>query len=128
MFKTLVIAAIIGAVPGLASAKAFKTGDESAWVSIPDTWEPERFEGGVEGTSPDKETYVAAEVVEASEIKEAGAEADKFFAKNGVKLDAAFKIGKEIKMAGLPTFDIRWKATGKAINLEMDNCLTASTV
>jgi hypothetical protein len=113
VFKTLFIAAMIAAAPGLVSAKDFKIGEGAAMVSIPDGWEPERFEGGVEGTSPDKETYVAAEVIEASGIEDAFAEEQKFFTKNEIQIDSASKTEKEMKMAGLPAFDISWKATDK---------------
>ena len=113
MLKTLILSTCLCAMPLVASAKDFKLGDDEAvtWITLPDTWEPTAIDDGVEGTSPDKETYVAAEVVKATELKEAGAEADKFFVKSKIKLDVASKTEKEIKMSGLPAYDIAWKAT-----------------
>ena len=113
MFKSLVLSALIVSLPVAALAKDFKLGDEEAvaWITMPDTWEPSTIDDGVEGTSPDKETYVAAEIVKATEVKEAGEEAGKFFVKNKIKLDPATKKESDITMSGLPAFDISWSAT-----------------
>jgi hypothetical protein len=113
MFKSLFLAVLLCSASTLASAKDFKLGDDGAvtWITMPDTWEPEAFDNGVEGTSPDKETYVAAEIVKATEMKEAGEEAGKFFVKSKIKVDPASKKEKETTMSGLPASDISWSAT-----------------
>ena len=93
--------------------KAFKLGDDDpvTWISIPDTWEPETYDDGVEGTSADKETYVAAEIVAGSDLDEAGKEEDKFFAKEKIKLDGDTKKESKTTVNGLPAYDISWDAT-----------------
>ena len=100
-------------MPALAQAKAFKIGDDDpvSWVSIPDTWEPAEIDNGVEGTSPDKETYVAAEIVDAKEIDDAVKEEDKFFAKQKIKIKGDTKKEKETTVNGLKAFDYSWDAT-----------------
>lgn len=113
MVKPVILAALICAVSAVASAKEFKLGDETpvAWITMPDSWEPKEIDEGVEGTSPDKETYVAAEIVKATQVEEAGNEAAKFFVKSKIKLDPASKKEKETTMSGLPSYDIAWNAT-----------------
>ena len=113
MFRSLVLSAVILALPASAFAKEFKLGDDTpvASITMPDKWEPSAIDDGVEGTSPDKETYIAAEIVKATEVKEAGDEAAKFFKKSKIKLDATSKKESEIKINGLPAYDITWNAT-----------------
>jgi hypothetical protein len=113
MLKSLLLTTLLCLVPALASAKDFKLGDDGAvaWITMPDTWEPSAFDDGVEGTSPDKETYVAAEIVNATAMKEAGEEAGKFFIKSKIKVDPASKKEKDTTMSGLPASDISWNAT-----------------
>jgi hypothetical protein len=113
MFKTFIVSALLCSVPAIVAAKDFKLGDAVAvtWITMPDTWEPVAIDDGVEGTSPDKETYVAAEIVKATAMKEAGDEAGKFFIKSKIKVDPASKKEKDTTMSGLPAFDISWSAT-----------------
>ena len=99
--------------PREAHAKAFKLGDDEgvAWISIPDQWEPKTIEDGVEGTSPDKETYVAAEIVDAAELEDAVKEELQFFDKQKIKLKEATKTEKKTEFSGLPAYDVAWEAT-----------------
>ncbi len=113
MFRTILALALLGALPALAEAKAFKLGDEEAvaWVSIPDTWEPSEIDDGVEGTSPDRETYVAAEIVDAKAIDDAIKEEDKFFTKQKITIRPETKTQKETTVNGLKAYDVTWQAT-----------------
>jgi PAB1-binding protein PBP1 len=113
MVRTLLALCFIAGLPVLANAKAFKIGDGDpvSWVSVPDTWEPAEIDNGVEGTSPDKETYVAAEIVDAKEIDEAVKEEDKFFTKQKIKIKPDTKKEKETTVNGLKAFDYSWDAT-----------------
>ena len=94
-------------------AKPFKLGDDEAvaWITIPDQWEPKPIEDGVEGTSPDKETYVAAEIVEAEELEQAVKEELQFFEKQKIKIKDDTKKEKKVKFSGLDAFDVSWDAT-----------------
>ncbi|WP_158808621.1 hypothetical protein [Beijerinckia sp. L45] len=113
MVKSLFLTVLLCSASTMALAKDFKLGDDVAvtWITMPDSWEPEAFDDGVEGTSPDKETYVAAEIVKATAMKEAGEEAGKFFVKSKIKVDPASKKEKDTTMSGLPASDISWSAT-----------------
>jgi len=112
LFLSLVLFVV---VPGLATAKTFKLGDDKAVakITIPDSWKPDEIENGVEGTSKDGETYVAAEVVKAKDVEDALTEGFKFFKKEGVTIDESTLEKKEIKMNGLPAFDIAAKGKDK---------------
>jgi hypothetical protein len=115
MLKTALALALLVTLPAAAQAKAFKLGDDSddsiAWITIPDTWEPSTFDNGVEGTSPDKETYVAAEIVDGAGLDAAGKDEDAFFAKQKIKIKEETKKEKEIEMSGLHGYDVQWEAT-----------------
>ena len=113
MLKTLLTLSLICAGPAIVQAKAFKLGDDEAvsWVSIPDTWEPQTIDDGVEGTSPDKETYVAAEIVDADDVAAAVKEEDKFFRKQKIKIKADTKKESKTTVNGLEAFDYSWDAT-----------------
>lgn len=112
MFKTLLATLVLCAGwAELANAKAFKLGDDVTWISIPDTWEPETFDDGVEATSPDKETYVAAEIVDGDTLADASKEEDKFFKKMKVKIKEDTFKQKKIRLSGLEADDLEWEAT-----------------
>lgn len=112
MLKTLTAALILSAcAAGICDAKTFKLGDNVVWISMPDTWEPETFDDGVEGTSPDKETYVAAEIVDGNTLADASKEEEKFFKKMKIKIKEDSFKQKKIEMSGLPADDLQWEAT-----------------
>jgi hypothetical protein len=96
-----------------AAAKTFPvpTDDPIATVSLPDSWNPEPYEGGVEATSDDGKIYVAIEQVEADDVKSATEEGIKFFVKNGVQIDANTMKTKQTKINNLDAFDMTF--TGK---------------
>ena len=113
MVRTILALSLICGLPALVQAKAFKLGDDEAvsWITIPDTWEPSKIDDGVEGTSPDKETYVAAEIVNGKEIDEAAEEEDKFFKKQKIVIKEDTKKEKKTTVNGLPAYDVSWDAT-----------------
>ena len=114
MMKTCLAALMLCALSSaVVEAKAFKLGDDEAvtWISIPDTWEPETFDNGVEGTSPDKLTYVAAEIVEGTSLADASKDEEKFFKKMKIKIKEDTFKQKTLVMSGLPAEDLQWEAT-----------------
>jgi hypothetical protein len=115
VFKTLVVAGLIAAAPSLALptpavAKAFRLGPDAAVIAIPDSWEPAPFDNGVEANSPDKATYVAAEIVKTAALKDADKAVDSYFARSGIKVDPASKTERDMIMGGLPAYDVSWNA------------------
>ncbi len=111
----LISLALALAIPGVGYAKTFKIGEGTpvASIMIPDSWSPEEIDNGVEGTSKDGETYVAAEVVAAKDISVAVDDGLKYFMKNGVKIDPATLEKKELKMNGYDAVDLQGKGTDK---------------
>ncbi|MGO4869767.1 MAG: hypothetical protein ACLPGW_04030 [Roseiarcus sp.] len=85
--------------------------DPIATVSIPNSWGPKTYDGGVEATSEDGAIYVALEEVAADDVKSATEEGLKFFIKSGVEIN--FDAGKtnDTKINGLDAFDMAF--TGK---------------
>jgi hypothetical protein len=99
--------------PSLAVAGTFPVPAENpiATVSIPDSWGPNAYDGGVEGTSADGKIYVAFESVDAADVKTATEEGLKYFIKQGVTLDSDSMKTKDIKINNLDAFDLTF--TGK---------------
>jgi hypothetical protein len=99
--------------PTLAIAGTFPIPAENpiATVSIPDSWGPNAYDGGVEGTSADGKLYVAFESVDAADVKSATEEGLKYYIKNGVTIDTASMKSKDIKINNLAAFDLSF--TGK---------------
>ena len=102
--------------PSLATAGTFPIPDENpiATVSIPDSWGPKAYEGGVEATSDDGTIYVAIEQVAAEDVKSATEEGLKYFIKSGVEIDANSMKTKDIKINNLDAYDLAF--TGKDKN------------
>jgi hypothetical protein len=101
--------------PSLALAGTFPVPAENpiATVSIPDSWGPNAYEGGVEGTSADGKLYVAFESIDAADVKTATEEGLKYFIKQGVTLNKDSLKTKDIKINNLPAFDLAFTGTDK---------------
>jgi hypothetical protein len=99
--------------PGVAVAETFPipATDTLATVSIPDSWEPKAYDGGVEATSADGKIYVAMESIDAADVKTATEEGLKYFLKQGVDINFDSLKQKDAKINGLDAFDLSF--TGK---------------
>lgn len=111
MKRLLLIGLMALALPASALAETFTMPDAkpAASITIPDTWETEEIEDGVEATSPDKLVYIAAEFVKASNVEDATKEAIAYLIENGVEIDAATKKEKTFKIGDLEAFEVEWK-------------------
>jgi hypothetical protein len=101
--------------PAAAFAKTFPipADDPVATISLPENWEPSEYDGGVEATSPDGAVYVAVEMVRANDVGSTAEEGVKFFAKQGVSIDDKSLKTQDIKVNGLPAFDMTMSGTDK---------------
>ena len=99
--------------PAAVFAKTFPIPSDNpiATISVPEAWEPKEYEGGVEATSPDGKVYLAVEEVSANDVGGAAEDGVKWFAKQGVDIDDKSLKTEEIKVNGLPAFDM--EMTGK---------------
>ncbi|BAT57889.1 hypothetical protein GJW-30_1_00399 [Variibacter gotjawalensis] len=97
-----------------AAAKSFTIGDDRpvAVIVVPDSWNPQAIEDGVEATSPDNKVYIAAEAVEIKDVAEALKQAIEFFQEQGITLAGEPKQS-ETKINGLPAIDVTWNAKDK---------------
>lgn len=111
MKRLLLIGLMALALPASALAETFTMPDSkpAASITIPDTWETEEIDDGVEATSPDKLVYIAAEFVKASNVEDATKEAITYLIENGVEIDAATKKEKTFKIGELEAFEVEWK-------------------
>lgn len=109
-----VLAVLSCLLPGLADAKTVKlTGARPvATVTIPDSWNPDEYDGGVEAQSPDDEVYVAVEMSSLKGLENATMEAIKFFHKQGVTLNGD-PVQSEHKLNGMDVVDLAWNGRDK---------------
>ena len=113
---TFICALLAAALPwasAQAKTHAIPDADPIATVSIPDTWETNEYEGGVEGTSPDGTIYFAVEEVVANDVGTAVEDGVKFFEGQGLTIDKANITTKDVKVNGLEAFDMTLPAKDK---------------
>jgi hypothetical protein len=113
--KRLLIAALLAAVPSFAYAKnyAIPKNNPVATLALPDDWEADTIDSGVEVTSKDGEVYIAFETVKAADAKSAVGEAIDYLVSKGVKIDASSMKTKDGAINGMPSTEIDWKGTDK---------------
>jgi hypothetical protein len=108
-------AAALALISAPADAKVFAipADDPIATVNIPDSWEPESFEEGVEMNSPDRGIYIAAEEVKADNVKDAVEETVKTLAKDGLQIDTSTQKVRDIEINGLKAHDFAYDGKDK---------------
>jgi hypothetical protein len=101
--------------PAAAFGKTFPIPDDDpiATISMPDKWEPSPYDGGIEATSPDGKVYMAVEEVKADDVGSATEEGVKWYAKQGVQITDNSLKTKDIKVNGLPAFDMTMSGKDK---------------
>ncbi len=101
--------------PAGAFAKTFPIPDDDpvATISVPDGWEPKPYDGGVEATSPDGKVYIAVEEVDSDDVGSVAEDGVKWFAKQGVEIDDKSLKTEEMKVNGLPAFDMTMSGKDK---------------
>ena len=114
MLRSAAVALLL-LTPAFAFAKTFPVpaDDPVATVTIPDSWEPKDYDGGVEATSADGKVYIAVEMVEADELKKATEEGIEFLQKQGVVLDADSMKTRDTKEAGSDAFEMTFSGKDK---------------
>lgn len=114
MRKFTVLALVALIIPSLAEAKVFNLGDDApvASIDVPDTWNPEIYENGVSGTSPD-DTYMFAQVVKADDLASAVTEGITYLQEQGVTLDDATMKSANVKMGALDVVMREWHGKDK---------------
>jgi len=116
MKKLLLTTVLALGLPSFAFAASYKLPDGDApiaTVTIPDAWSSKAIDNGVDATSDDGSVYVAIEVTNGKDLKDATAEAAKFLASNGVSIDETTAKQTEGKINGLDGVEIAWSGKDK---------------
>ena len=112
--KRIILACAIAAIMGTpAFAKSFAIPSENpvATVVLPDDWNADEIDTGVEVTSKDDEVYMAFETVKASSAEEALNEGLDYLKAKGVKLDESSMKQQEMNINGMKGIAVNF--TGK---------------
>jgi hypothetical protein len=98
------------ALAASAFAKTYSLPDDKPFVSItvPDAWETDEIDNGVESTSKDGEVYFYVEVTDADNVKAAMQEGIKYLQSKGVTLDADSAKDQEGKLNGMDIVGVKW--------------------
>jgi hypothetical protein len=112
--KRIILACAIAAIMSIpAFAKSFAIPSENpvATVVLPDDWNADEIDTGVEVTSKDDEVYMAFETVKASSAEEALNEGLDYLKAKGVKLDESSMKQQEMNINGMKGIAVNF--TGK---------------
>ena len=96
-----------------AEAKVFELpeANPAMTITLPNNWKPSETEHGVEATSPDGETYVAAETATAKGMNQLIDEDIAFLTKAGVVIDRSTQQTQDTTANGIKVSFLHW--TGK---------------
>gem|GEM_PF-1062733 len=113
MLKTLLVITIVCAVPAAVCAKSFPLGGTTpvASITLPDTWDVEPADGGLEALSPDNGIYLSGEIVASEDLKVAGQETARTLAEQKIALKPATQKAVPLTVGGMPGAAIAWDAT-----------------
>jgi hypothetical protein len=114
MRNLLAVALLALTIPTMAHAKVFTLGDAApvATIDVPDSWEPETYDNGVAGTSPDG-MYMSAEVVDAADLAGAVTVGIEYFQGEGVVLDDSTMKSGNVKMGAYDVVMREWHGKDK---------------
>ena len=91
-------------------AETFKLPDEKPYcsVTIPQDWNPEAYDNGVEALSKDESVYIAIESTSTGNVEKSMQEAFDYLKKKGVVVDAATAKQAEGKIGDFDVVDLSW--------------------
>ena len=114
--KTLSICALVScALIATAFAKTYKLpeGESVVSITVPDSWETDEIEDGIESTSDDGEVYFYAEMTDSASVKDAMTEAVTYLQSKGVTVDADSAKDQEGKINGMDIVGVKWDGKDK---------------
>ena len=114
--KTALLAA--GFACCLATAAVAKTyelpdANPAVTVTLPNAWKPEEVDKGVQATSPDGETYVAAETATSKGMESLISDDIDFLVEQGVKIDKSTQQTRDSTINGIPVSFLHWNGSDK---------------
>lgn len=112
MLSLLALAFVVAAAfPAAAKTYPVPEDDPSITVTVPPTWKTEVTDDGVEATSPDGNTFIAVEELDADGVAQGVKEGLEYLEEKGIKIDPATQTQKEDDINGMKAVDTNWKAT-----------------
>nr|WP_210300791.1 histidine kinase [Rhizobium rhizoryzae] len=96
-----------------AETLAFPSDKPVASITIPDSWNPEETDTGIQATSSDEAIYLAIDVADAADAGKVVDEAIKFLDKNGVKVDESTQKQSEDTINGMKMMNFDWSGKDK---------------
>jgi hypothetical protein len=110
MHRAILTLACGAALLSSALADTHKLPEEKpiASIAIPDAWETDEIDNGIEATSDDGEVYLAVEKTEAGKVGDALDQAMKYLKSKGVTVTDSSMKQTEAKLNGMDTVDISW--------------------
>jgi hypothetical protein len=121
--KKLLAAATISALllpsASFAEKLSFPSEKPIAEITIPDSWEPEETETGIQATSPDSAIYLSIDIANQKTTDKVIDDAVAFLEDNGVKIDASTQKQSEDKINGMDMANFDWEGKDKdgAVNI-----------
>lgn len=119
LFAAAALAAMMFPAASFAETLAFPSDKPVASITIPDSWNPEETDSGIQATSADEAIYLAIDVADASNVNSAVDEVIKFLETNGVKVDGSTQKQSEDTINGMQMTNFDWSGTDKdgAVNI-----------
>ncbi|WP_312222218.1 histidine kinase [Rhizobium rhizoryzae] len=113
LFAAAAVAALLFPAASFAETLAFPSDKPVASITIPDSWNPEETDTGIQATSSDEAIYLAIDVADAADAGKVVDEAIKFLDKNGVKVDESTQKQSEDTINGMKMMNLDWSGKDK---------------
>lgn len=121
--KKLLAAAAFAAMmlpsSSFAGTLLFPSDKPVAEITIPDSWQPEETETGIQATSPDSAIYFSIDIANEKTTDKVIDDAVAFLEKNGVKIDFATQKQSDDEVNGMKMANFDWdgKDEDGAVNI-----------
>ena len=112
--QLLILGCIVAfAIPASAGTHKIPSEDPVAIMTLPDSWEVDEIEDGIEATSADGEVYFYVEATDADTVEEAMTEGAKYLGSKGVTVDEKSVKKEQTKLNGMDVIEISWDGKDK---------------
>ncbi|MDR7142932.1 histidine kinase [Rhizobium sp. BE258] len=112
--KILLAGVVLAALlPGISQAKTLEFPSDApiAEIAIPDAWNPEETDTGIQATSADSAIYLSIDIADEKTTDKVIDDAVAFLEKNGVKIDGSTQKKSDEQINGMDMTNFDW--TGK---------------
>ena len=110
--KKMIIAAAFATLllpsASFAATLLFPRADPVAQITIPDAWNPEETDSGIEANADDNSIYIAIDVASSNTTDKVIDDVFSFLAENGVKVDTSTQKQSEDTFNGMKMVNFDW--------------------